>query len=198
MNMTAFLAYCIIVTFTPGPTNIVILSTVQNYGIKKAVEYTAGATLAFGLLLAFSATLNSLLFNVLPKIKVVMEIVGSFYMLYLAWKIYKMDVSSDLAEQSGTFVTGFLMQFVNPKVVLFTLTVISNFVIPHYSSPFYLALFVAIISVIGLAAFVTWIIFGAMLKRFLCTYQKSVNLVMALFLLYSALMISGLPELFVR
>ncbi len=59
MNITAFLAYCIIVTFTPGPTNIVILSTVQNYGTKKALEYTAGATIAFGLLLFLSVSFNS-------------------------------------------------------------------------------------------------------------------------------------------
>lgn len=158
MNITAFLAYCIIVTFTPGPTNIVILSTVHNYGMKKALEYTAGATLAFGILLTLSATFNSVLFNFMPEIKRVMGIAGAIYMLYLAWKLYKMDVSADVAEQSGTFISGFFMQFVNPKVVLFVLTVISNFVIPYYSSFIYLALFVAIVTAIGMAAFVSWVI----------------------------------------
>lgn len=49
MNITSFLIYCFIVTFTPGPTNIVILSTVHNFGTKKAMHYTYGATIAFGL-----------------------------------------------------------------------------------------------------------------------------------------------------
>lgn len=39
MNITSFLIYCVIVTFTPGPTNIVILSAAHNYGTKKAMEY---------------------------------------------------------------------------------------------------------------------------------------------------------------
>lgn len=172
MNITAFLAYCIIVTFTPGPTNIVIMSTVQNYGTKKALEYTAGATLAFGLLLVLSVTFNSVLFNVLPKIKVVMGGVGTIYMLYLAWKLYRMDVSTDVSDQSGTFMAGFLMQFINPKVVLFVLTVISNFVIPYYSSFLNLALFVLIITLIGLAAFVSWVIFVRYSNDF-CTHTEN-------------------------
>ncbi|GIN93723.1 hypothetical protein J22TS1_47740 [Siminovitchia terrae] len=40
MDITSFIIYCFIVTFTPGPTNIVILSIVHNYGSKKAMEYT--------------------------------------------------------------------------------------------------------------------------------------------------------------
>ena len=77
MNITSFLIYCFIVTFTPGPTNIVILSTVHNSGTKKAMEYTYGATIAFGLLLVISAMLNTMLITVIPKILIVMQIIGS-------------------------------------------------------------------------------------------------------------------------
>ena len=53
MEITSFLIYCMIATFTPGPTNIVILSTVHGFGKKKATEYTYGATIALGILLVF-------------------------------------------------------------------------------------------------------------------------------------------------
>ena len=69
MNITSFVIYCIVVTFTPGPTNIVILSTVQGYGIKKAMEYTYGATIAFGALLAISTILNTMLVAVMGPVK---------------------------------------------------------------------------------------------------------------------------------
>ena len=49
LNITSLLVYCIIVTFTPGPTNIVILSGVYNLGAKKTMEYVYGAIVAFGL-----------------------------------------------------------------------------------------------------------------------------------------------------
>jgi len=189
MNITSFLIYCIIVTFTPGPTNIVILSTVHNLGTKKAMEYTYGATVAFGLLLAISAVLNTVLIAVIPKILIVMQIIGSFYMLYLAYQINKMDVSESAEIQTGTFVSGFLMQFVNPKVVLFTMTVIPSFVMPYYTDSSTLAIFAGAITIIGFCAFVTWVLFGVMFKEFLQKHQKAVNIVMALFLAYSALMI---------
>ncbi|ACI30266.1 lysine exporter protein (plasmid) [Bacillus cereus H3081.97] len=116
MSITSFVFYCFIVTFTPGPTNIVILSTVHNSGTKKAMEYTYGATIAFGFLLAISAMLNTILATVIPKIIIVMQIMGSFYMLYLAYQVYKMDSSKPAVNQTGTFMSGFLTQFLNPKV----------------------------------------------------------------------------------
>lgn len=47
MNIASFIIYCIVVTFTSGPTNIVILSSVQHHGARKTMEYVGGATLAF-------------------------------------------------------------------------------------------------------------------------------------------------------
>lgn len=198
MNITSFLIYCIIVTFTPGPTNIVILSTVHNFGTKKAMEYVYGATIAFGLLLGISAMLNTVLIAVIPKILIVMQIIGSFYMLYLAYQIYKMDVLESAEVQTATFISGFLMQFVNPKVVLFTMTVIPSFVMPYYTAPPALAVSATSITIIGFCAFVTWVLFGVMFKEFLKKYQKTVNIIMALFLVYSAIMASGVVELIKR
>jgi len=198
MNIASFLIYCIIVTVTPGPTNIVILSTVHNLGTKKAMEYTYGATIAFGLLLAISAMLNTVLIAVIPKILPIMQIIGSFYIVYLAYQIYKMDTSKSTTKQTATFMSGFLMQFVNPKVVLFTMTVIPSFVMPYYTALSKLAIFVICITIIGFLAFVTWILFGTIFKEFLQKYQKTVNIIMALFLVYSAIIISGVIELIKR
>ena len=199
MNITSFLIYCIIVTFTPGPTNIVILSTAHNLGTKKAMEYSYGATIAFGLLLGISSVLNTVLVAVIPKILMVMQVTGSSYMLYLAYQICKMDVLEPAHEtQTATFVSGFLMQFVNPKVVLFTMTVIPSFVMPYYTAPPALAIFAASITTIGFCAFGTWVLFGVMFKEFLQKFQKTVNIIMALFLVYSAIMASGLVELITR
>ncbi|MCO1603906.1 LysE family transporter [Desulfosporosinus nitroreducens] len=89
---------------------------------RKKPEYAAGAALAFGLLHILSVTFNSVLFEALPKIKLVMGGVGAVYMLYLAWKLSKMDVSAAETtaetDQVGiSFKEGFLMQFINPRVI---------------------------------------------------------------------------------
>ena len=198
MNIASFVIYCVVVTFTPGPTNIVILSTVQGYGTKNAMEYAYGATLAFGALLAISAILNTLLVAVIPKILMIMQVVGSLYIVYLAYQIYQMDTSSSAGQQVATFQTGFIMQFVNPKVVLFTMTVIPGFVMPYHTETSALTLFVAMITAIGFLAFVTWVIFGAIFKELLTKHQRLVNTSMSAFLIYSAIMGSGLVELLGR
>jgi cysteine/O-acetylserine efflux protein len=189
MNITSFLIYCIIVTFTPGPTNIVILSTVHNFGTKKAMEYTYGATIAFGILLVISAMLNTVLIEIIPKILIVMQIIGSFYMFYLAYQICKRDSSKPVAIETGTFRSGFLMQFLNPKVVLFTMTVIPSFIMPYYTAMPAVTISVLAITLIGFLAFITWVLFGTIFKKFLQNHSKIVNVTMALFLAYSAVMI---------
>jgi cysteine/O-acetylserine efflux protein len=189
MNITSFLIYCFIVTFTPGPTNIVILSTVHNIGTKKAMEYTYGATIAFGLLLVISAMLNTILIEIIPKILIVMQIIGSLYIFYLAYKIYKADTSNPDVNESGTFLSGFLMQFLNPKVVLFTMTVIPSFIMPYYTEVPAVTMSVIAITLIGFLAFITWVLFGTIFKEFLQKHSKIVNVLMALFLAYSGVMI---------
>ncbi|MFJ5625679.1 LysE family translocator [Peribacillus loiseleuriae] len=189
MSITSFLIYCIIATFTPGPTNIVILSTVHNWGTKKAMQYTYGASVAFGLLLVIFATLNTMFVTIIPKIIIIMQIIGSLYMLYLAFQIFKTDTSKPTVNQTGTFMSGFLMQFLNPKVVLFTMTVIPSFIMPYYTSMPAVLISVVVITLIGFLAFITWVLFGTIFREFLQKHKRIVNVVMALLLAYSGIMI---------
>ncbi|MEN2466480.1 LysE family transporter [Ornithinibacillus sp. FSL M8-0202] len=189
MDMTSFILYCFIVTITPGPTNIVILSTVHNYGPKKAMNYTFGSIIAFGLLLAISAMLNTVLITVVPKIIIGMQIIGTIYMLYLSYQIYKMDTSQSTNNKTGTFTTGFFMQFLNPKVIVFTMTVIPSFVLSYKTDTPTVTLSVIAITIIGFIALLSWVLFGTILKRFLHKYTRVVNVIMALGLVYATIMI---------
>lgn len=136
---------------------------------------------------------NVALVTVLPTIMPAMKVIGGLYIAYLAVQIFRIKSSKQVANHSltSTFMAGFLMQFINPKVVLFTLTVIPSFVLPYYTSSLMLAMYVLCITLIGFLAFITWILFGSIFKDFLQKHQKATNIVMALFLLYSAVMVSG-------
>ncbi len=153
------------------------------------MEYTYGATIAFGLLLVISAFLNTLLITIVPRLLIVMQIIGSIYIFYLAYQIYKMDTSEPSVNQTGTFMSGFLMQFLNPKVVLFTMTVLPSYVIPYNSEIPAVTVSVIAITIIGFLAFVTWILFGTIFKGFLQKHKKTANVMMALLLAFSAIMI---------
>ncbi|WP_458122324.1 LysE family translocator [Paenibacillus sp. Z6-24] len=191
ISILSFLFYCFIVTFTPGPSNIIILSIAQKEGTARALRYTYGATLAFGLLLTASALLSSTLAVILPKILVGMQIVGSLYMLYLAYQISRKSKSSEPGTPGGmgTFHSGFVTQFVNPKAILFTMTVIPTFIMPYHPAITGLIAGVLGITCIGFLAYATWVMFGTIFKPFLQRYQRAANLVMTLFLVYAAVML---------
>lgn len=193
MNIAFFLLYCLLLTITPGPTNIVIFSTVQNYGVKKAVEFCYGAILAFAIILVLSVFLNSFLTSLLPEVLFYMQIIGSLYILYLAYLIFNMDSTSiSNNTEIGTFKIGFFIQFINPKALIFCLTVFPSFIMPYYSNLFQLLAFALLITIIAGIAFFSWVLFGKLLKTFLQKYQKLVNILMSIFLVYCAYIISDL------
>ena len=195
MNIISFLIYCIIITFAPGPTHIVTLSTVQNYGVKRAISFCYGASIAFTIILILSVLLNSFLTSFLPKTIILLQIIGSIYILYLAYQIYHMDNSSSEKKSFGSFKSGFLMQFINPKVVLFCITIFPTFIMPYYDSFYELLLFAMIISIIGVSSYFFWVMFGALLKSFLLRYQRFTNILLSAFLVYCAIMISGITDI---
>lgn len=189
MDTASFFIYCTISTFTPGPTNVVILSTVQRFGARKALNYAYGATLGFGMLLGMSALLNTLLVALVPSILTAMQLIGSGYMLYLAYLLCKRNDARPAMNQAAAFGSGFVMQFLNPKVVIFALTVIPAFIPPSDSSRPALAAGVLTITGIGFAAFISWVAFGSIFRSALQKHAKTVNVVLAGALAYAAVMI---------
>jgi threonine/homoserine/homoserine lactone efflux protein len=196
MNLSFFLLYCFIATITPGPNNILILSTVHNYGVQKALKFCYGAILAFGILLVLSVILNSFLVNILPNIIFIMQIIGTIYMLYLAYIIFNMNSSMTNKKEFATFKVGFFMLLINPKGIVFSLTIFPSFVMPYYNSMYELLGFALIVTIIGAISFFSWVLAGSLLKTFLDKYQKIVNIFMSLFLIYCAYAISGITNYF--
>ena len=86
----------------------------------------------------------------------------------------------------------------NPKIWLLTVTVIPSYVMPYYKETSILFGFALVITVIALLAFVIWALFGKVMIRFLQKYQKTVNIVLSLLLLCSAVEVSGVLDLIMR
>lgn len=213
-NIGAFLTYVFAVTFTPGPNNIMSMANASKFGYKKTLEFISGIFTGFIIIMILSSYFNLLLFNLMPKIKVFMSILGAGYMIYLAIKIMKSREKTDdkdnveSTDESKThifkrgkndlnsFFTGMTMQFVNPKVILYGITVISNFIIPYYKSNIAIILFAFFLAFVAFLATSCWALFGSLFNKFLSKYRRQFNIAMGLLLIYSALSISGITHLF--
>jgi cysteine/O-acetylserine efflux protein len=196
-SITAFLSYVFVTTFTPGPNNIMAMSNGSYFGYKRAFNFILGVAAGFAVIILLSSYLNLFLFNFTPKIKLLMNIVGLVYMGYLAIKILKSKPKTEgnIDDKTNTFISGMALQFINPKVILYGITVTSSFIIPYYKSNLSLFLFSIFLAFVGFLATSCWAFFGTLFQKFLGQYRTPFNIVMALLLMYSALSISDLTHI---
>jgi len=196
-NLTAFLSYVLVVSFTPGPNVVLSMVNANKFGFRKTLKFLLGIFLGFFIIMFISNYFNLLLFNIIPKIRSYMGILGSVYMAYLAFLIIR---SKDSDKQKvdvrlNSFFIGFSLQFINPKLILYAVTVSSNFIIPYYNSNMAILLFTIFLSSLIFISVSLWALFGALFKKFLSKYRKPFNFLMGVLLLYGAISISGILEL---
>ena len=191
MPLLSLLIYAFVASFTPGPNNIMAMLFANKYGFKRTIRFCLGVGTGFFVILLLSSYFNLLLKNFIPKIEFFMAILGAGYMLYLALLIIKSKDSGDdtNGDKYNSFLAGMLLQFVNPKGILYSITAISTFVIPYHTSNSSLFFFSVLLAVIGFIGTFSWNVFGSVFKRFLSKYRSPFNIIMALLLVYSAVSI---------
>lgn len=190
-NFPAFLSYVLITTFTPGPNNIMSMSNSSRYGLKKSINFNYGVFAGFFTVLLLSNLFSRTLFEFIPMIKPYMTFIGAAYISCLAWKTFNSKPPSGNATDDGKsttkFTKGFLLQFVNPKGIIYGVTTASTFIIPYYSSPVILFLFALLMAILGFISTVSWGLFGSIFQMFMKKHHRLVNSVMALLLVYTAI-----------
>lgn len=195
MNYAAFFSYVFLMTFSPGPNNIMSMSNAGRHGFKKAMPFNLGVLLGFAVIMYACAAFASLLYSLVPSIKPYMLVIGAGYILLLAWVIWR-DKPHDgkgAMVQANSVSSGMILQFVNVKVMLYGITVMSSFILPYYHDFLTLSAFVLLLAAVGFASTCCWALFGAVFERILKKHSKWVNAAMALLLVYCAL--SMLSEL---
>ncbi|MEI3615055.1 LysE family transporter [Pseudogracilibacillus sp. SO30301A] len=193
MPLLSFLLFVLVSSFTPGLNNFMAMSFANKYGFKKTIEYSLGVAAGFFILTLICSLFNLLLINILPKIELPLTILGVSYMLYLAYKVLlSIDNNSEQRENSDKklFVIGVLVQFINPKGILYGITVVSTFILPYYTSYFSYVIFSLFLGFIGLISSASWSLFGSFFQKALSQYRMLFNVIMALLLVYSAISIA--------
>jgi cysteine/O-acetylserine efflux protein len=187
-NFYPFLAYVVVTTFTPGPNNIMAMTNAVRYGYRKTVGFVMGMTVGFFIIMLASGMLNFVLISFLPQLKFWLSILGAIYMVYLAVHIFlSKPVEDDPTQDSlNTFKAGFTLQFLNVKVILYGITVYSNFIVPSYHTPYAVAWFAPILTLVVLASNSSWAVGGDVFRRFLKKYNRWFNLAMGVLLIYVA------------
>lgn len=192
-NWFAFLSYMFVSCITPGPNNLMCMANGTKYGFRKSLRFCFGVTTGFTLILLIAIGCNYFIYNYIPTIIRVMTPLGALYILWLAWIIWrdkpkpkKEDKKERKHLDTTAMGTGMILQFVNPKGLLYGMTLITNFVFPYDRSVgmFFIVLVANWFMV--LFSNICWVLFGSIFQKFFDDYKKVLNAVMALLLVYCA------------
>ncbi|USG65623.1 LysE family transporter [Brevibacillus ruminantium] len=191
MQWVPFLLYVFVTSFTPGPNNFISMTSAAKVGFRKTLWFILGVTTGTTVIALMSSYFHLLLSGFLPKMKTAMSILGALYLVYLAVKIMtSRSEKNDLHEEKTySFFTGFLLQFINPKAILYGITAISSFVIPFYQSQISLIFFSFFLGFVGFLSTSSWASFGALFHTWISKHERVFNIGMGVLLLYSAVFI---------
>ncbi|SFH39512.1 Threonine/homoserine/homoserine lactone efflux protein [Priestia megaterium] len=191
MPLLSFLLYIFVTSFTPGPNNIMAMLFANKYGLKKTMKFCLGVGAGFLIVMLLCSYFNLLLKNFIPKIEFYMRILGAIYMMYLAIKIIssKNNDKNNDKDKNSSFFMGMLLQFINPKGILYGITAIATFILPYHDSNFSLIMYSLFLAFVGFVSTFCWSLFGSVFQKFLSKYRSQFNVIMALLLVYSAVSI---------
>lgn len=187
-SLSQFLTYIVVIDFTPGPNTLTAMSNGVRFGLRRTLPFIAGLFLGQSLIMALVGLFSKALFDYLPGFKPFMLVLGAAYMLYLAYKIWRGSgpKAAEGGDSSATMTTGLLLQFVNPKFLLFALTSMSTYILPYFTTLPAIAAKAILIPLGGTCSCLLWSSFGALFFGLYERHAKPINALMALALVYCA------------
>ena len=172
--------------FTPGPNNAVAAYSGFNFGIRKTLPLILGVGFGYTTLIILINFVLISTFKNYPIIQEIIRILGTFFLIYLAYKISFTKISSDgKTENPVKFFDKFIFQFINPKGVMAGITLSSNFVEQGENYLNHSIWVIVVCSVTAFLSITSWTFLGKFLRKFATNnnFIKRFNYAMSLLLI---------------
>lgn len=151
----AMMVFSFVMSISPGPVNIIIVSSSINNGFKASFPFLSGATIGFTCLLGFIALGFINMIEEFPSLFSYLSVFGSIFIAYLGFKILTSHASLQIEQNSKNapkFYEGFILQWLNPKAWMACVSGVSMF----SSSSYNLMLFILIYFIICYMSLSFW------------------------------------------
>lgn len=185
----AFVMFATVMFFTPGPNNIMLLSSGLTYGFRPTIPHIIGITIGFAFMVGAVGLGLGTIFIAYPILQTILKYIGAAYLVYLAWHIGSAEPSAPEQDNRGrplSFWGAAMFQWVNAKgwvMVIGTITAYAAIA----AFPWNIAIQVGISLILGAVSCTVWALFGTALRPILTSPRaiRAFNIVMALLLLAS-------------
>jgi threonine/homoserine/homoserine lactone efflux protein len=187
--LIAFIVFAAVMYFTPGPNNVMLLSSGVTYGFRRTLPHIAGITVGVAFMIAAVGLGLGAIFVAWPVLQTILKYAGIAYLLYLASAIAMSEpVASGQDNRRGpmTFWGAVMFQWINVKgwvMVIGTITAYAA--IARF--PWNIVIQAGLSLLLGTVACSAWALFGSALRPLLTSPRavRTFNIVMALLLLAS-------------
>ncbi|MCA1458496.1 LysE family translocator [Bradyrhizobium sp. BRP22] len=188
--LVAFVMFAVVMFFTPGPNNIMLLSSGLTYGFRRTVPHIAGITVGFAFMVGAVGLGLGTVFIAYPVLQTILKYIGVVYLIYLAAAIALAEPSTpeggDSRGRPMTFWGAAMFQWVNAKgwvMVIGTITAYAAIA----AFPWNIAIQVTLSLILGTLSCIAWALFGTALRPVLTSRLavRAFNIVMAILLLAS-------------
>ena len=182
----AFLGFAVAAFYTPGPNNVMLLSSGLNYGFRRTLPHIAGITLGFSFLVLVVGLGMGAVFATHPLLQTVLKYAGAAYLAYLAIVIATAKPQEASKSESGrpmTFIGAALFQWINVKGwVIVAGTITAYAAIAPY--PWNMIVLASLSLLIGLTSSTAWAFFGTAMQPIVSSPRavRIFNVLMAILL----------------
>jgi threonine/homoserine/homoserine lactone efflux protein len=177
--------FALVGTITPGPNNALLWASGLRFGFRRTVPHVAGTAVGMAALLLAVAAGIGVLLTAVPGADLALKVIGSAYLLYLAYRVAMSRGARRTAVSRPLGVLGAAaFQFANLKAWLFALAAVGTFLPPDLGPVAGGLVVAATCTVVVLGTAAVWAAGGATLNRLVSggRAQRAVSLALAVVL----------------
>ena len=184
----ALMLFAFASSISPGPNNLMLMSSGANFGFRKTLPHMFGVGFGFTLMVALVGIGIMQVFDLFPASYLILKWCSVIYLVYLSYKV----ATSAAPENKDTnkakpfsFIQAVLFQWVNPKAWTMALTAIGIYAPERdITSVMIVAL---VFGAVNLPSISVWVVLGLKIQKMLSSVKRLriFNAVMATSLLAS-------------
>lgn len=167
-HLFALAAYCIAMSITPGPNNMILAASGATFGLRRTLPNMAGIIVGFIGLVFLAGVGGEAVMRAVPLLATILKGAGIAYLLYLAWKIGTAGrPEAGSRAQPLTFPQAVAFQLINPKGLAMAISSHATFRIPELGEWGSIFTVTGMFLIVGMPCTLIWALFGQAVGRWL-------------------------------
>lgn len=189
MELLTLALFVLSTSGTPGPNNVMLLTSGVNHGLRAGLPHVLGVNVGFSIMVISVGLGLVSVFQQFPSVYTGLKVIGVTYLLYLAYKIATVTsaISTDKEAKPISFMQAALFQWVNPKAWVMALSAIVAFSSGSDGEYWQVFVIALVYFFCGLPCSFAWLGVGVSLQKIVenLTFLRWFNRVMASILVLS-------------